>query len=248
MSQQFIYTLFSAKASAIGTDLWYVGRTTDILTRFSRHQSGTGAKCLQGRSNVVLTKLEKETPFLELVRTLELMKEHGPENVRGGPFCNRVHSVQDLEVIKTLLESDSFGRNDPKVETKTDFRMEADVNLSSTMKSSTMLPSSTDSSETESEGPPAKKSKIGSKWTPEDLDSLESYINGKKYQSDMPNKSVSYIAQTLGRTVGSVESRARTLIMNRIQNSSFAAAAKHYNRSEKELREFLSCERSIFEP
>lgn len=33
-----------------------------------------------------MTRLEKETPFLELVRTLELMTSYGPAKVRGGPF------------------------------------------------------------------------------------------------------------------------------------------------------------------
>lgn len=238
MAQQFIYTLFSAKNTSLGSDLWYVGRTTDILTRFARHQTGTGAKCLQGRTNVVLTRLEKETPFLELVRTLELMKEHGPDLVRGGPFCNRVHSTEDLDVIKTLLDSDSFGR-DKTSETKTaggtSFQMVSTLPV--------LVPASDiSSSDTESSERPAKRSKVGAKWTPEDLSILDSYLK-------TPGSiSLKAIAQRLGRTTGSIESRSRTLIMNRIQNENFSRAADFYGRSEKDLREFLSCERSIFEP
>ena len=241
MSQQFIYTLFSAKSGSLGSDLWYVGRTTDILTRFARHQSGTGAKCLQGRSNVVLTRLEKETPFLELVRTLELMKEHGPDMVRGGPFCNRAHSSDDLEMIKTLLESDSFGRNIS--ETKSSgFSITADTLSMSTSTTSTKTSKrSNDTSETESLESVPKRSKIGAKWTPEDLALLESYLHANAGMS-----SADHIASILGRTVGSIESRARTLIMNRVQSTNFSAAATFYGRTEKDLREFLSCERSIF--
>lgn len=67
-------------------ELWYIGRTSNIVERFARHQKGSGARCLVGRTNLVMTKLEKETSFLELIRTLELMAKYGPAKVRGGPF------------------------------------------------------------------------------------------------------------------------------------------------------------------
>ena len=63
----------------------------------------------------MMIRLEKETPFLELVRTLELMKIHGPAKVRGGPFVKGFHTDEDLAVIQNLLECEYFRREDDSV-------------------------------------------------------------------------------------------------------------------------------------
>lgn len=91
-------------------DLYYIGRTKNIVDRLKRHQSHKGAKCLQNRETIFLKELFWETPFLELVKTLEYMQEYGISKVRGGPFVKEVHTAEDLATIENLLESESFKR------------------------------------------------------------------------------------------------------------------------------------------
>ena len=58
-----------------------------------------------------MIRLETETmPFLELIRTLELMKKFGIDKVRGGPFVRFLHTAEDVSMIQKLFESEDYGR------------------------------------------------------------------------------------------------------------------------------------------
>ena len=165
----YIQTLQSA-ATAHLDELWYVGRTTNILDRFARHQKGSGARCLSGRNNIVMTKLEQEVPFLELTRTLDLMSRYGPSKVRGGPFVKQMHSAEDLAMIKILLDSESFARKSDDAssqdsEIKTEKRKrEDDVHSTDTL------------SVTEGQEPSKSQARAGKPWTAEEHTSFRNLI------------------------------------------------------------------------
>lgn len=154
-----VYTLQTPRVNEVTDELYYVGRTTNIVERFSKHQNGTGAKCLHGRSNISMVRLEKETPFLELVRTLELMRIHGPSKVRGGPFVKGFHNEDDLKTIQVLLECENFRREE-------DVPAKFAIGITTPKSDDTFF---------------AKK---GTKWTPSDLQNLKELI---KSHSSMEN-------------------------------------------------------------
>ena len=66
-------------------DKWYIGKSYNVNFRLGQHLSGNGAKW---------TKLHKPKKIVgiylgnqEKRRTLELMRKHGWQNVRGGGWC-----------------------------------------------------------------------------------------------------------------------------------------------------------------
>ena len=66
-------------------DFWYVGRTTDTHRRLKQHFTGRGAKWLKLHPPKKLK--EVWAGDCERSKTLALMREHGVERVRGGPWC-----------------------------------------------------------------------------------------------------------------------------------------------------------------
>ena len=78
-------------------ECWYVGRTTDTHRRFRQHFTGKGAKWLKLHAPKQLKEVwagDKEKEF-----TLKLMRQHGVEKVRGGPWC----STRSTPVVCELL-------------------------------------------------------------------------------------------------------------------------------------------------
>jgi predicted GIY-YIG superfamily endonuclease len=71
--------------------LHYVGKSSDIDARIQEHHSGSGASCLGGSSFQEVTRLltsgsSEDLESWERNETLERMRTHGIENVRGWMF------------------------------------------------------------------------------------------------------------------------------------------------------------------
>ena len=93
-------------------DCFYVGRTTDIVHRYKMHKNGTGATWTKVHKVVSILDLQEDAPYKELVTTLEYMKTHGVEKVRGGPWCTISLVSTEIDTIQQLLESEDFARVD----------------------------------------------------------------------------------------------------------------------------------------
>jgi len=70
---------------------YYVGMTRDPEIRLKQHVSGCGANWTELHEPVSVNHIfthptENRAKWFEKVRTQELAKKHGAENVRGGPW------------------------------------------------------------------------------------------------------------------------------------------------------------------
>jgi hypothetical protein len=91
---------------------FYVGRTNDIGTRFLKHKLGQGAQWTRLHRPTSILDLVPDGPFQELVCTLQMMKTHGLDHVRGGPWCNLELSTWDRDQIQKLIEAETFQRHE----------------------------------------------------------------------------------------------------------------------------------------
>lgn len=73
---------------------YYVGQTRNVQQRYLRHSRGKGANWTKlhkpvGIIKVVNTKItdEHEAAILENQLTFEMAVQYGPDNVRGGGYC-----------------------------------------------------------------------------------------------------------------------------------------------------------------
>ena len=74
--------------------LYYVGKSNNIGARIQEHRSGAGASCLDGSPFQVLPSLltsgsSADLESWERNETLQRMRAHGIENVRGWMFTSR---------------------------------------------------------------------------------------------------------------------------------------------------------------
>ena len=79
--------------------LYYVGKSNNIDARIQEHRSGGGAHCLNGASFQEVTPLvtsgsASDLESWERNETLQRMKMHGIENVRGWMFTETTLSVE----------------------------------------------------------------------------------------------------------------------------------------------------------
>ena len=66
---------------------FYVGVTQNLNIRYYQHYSGFGAKWTRLHKPVRILQVMPGGEAKEREVTLKLMREHGWENVRGGPWC-----------------------------------------------------------------------------------------------------------------------------------------------------------------
>jgi hypothetical protein len=96
---------------------FYVGRTIDIVSRWNAHASGLGAlwtkqyRPLQG-----IIELVPDTPYQEIVTTLQYMQKYGIHNVRGGPWCALVLTETEVKTIEDIMKSEGFARSAPTMD------------------------------------------------------------------------------------------------------------------------------------
>ncbi len=98
---QYIYTL------ALEDGCYYVGSTTNPEHRIHQHMEGSGTEWTRRHKfKEVQTMMRKRHAFEELTTTLELMKTHGAERVRGDIFTQMELSAQQLRLIEAMIRSD----------------------------------------------------------------------------------------------------------------------------------------------
>lgn len=101
--QQFVYVLRCRGGH------YYIGKTTNPSLRIVDHQEGDfGAAWTRAHPPEALELLvPASSDFEEQMRTLEYMKLHGIDKVRGGPWTKTVLSTTERSSIEHLLRSAS---------------------------------------------------------------------------------------------------------------------------------------------
>lgn len=79
MTPKFTYTL------ELRDGKYYVGQTWNLNHRFAEHVQGQGAKWTRLHRPIRIVRVE--VGDVERETTLDLMREKGWQNVRGGPWC-----------------------------------------------------------------------------------------------------------------------------------------------------------------
>lgn len=79
---------------------YYIGRTKNYLNRIEQHLAGTGSEWTKKYKPIeVVETVNQQLNFTELAITLQYMKEHGIENVRGAIYSSiNLSSVQKQEI------------------------------------------------------------------------------------------------------------------------------------------------------
>lgn len=109
---------------------YYVGRTIDVVSRYTQHRFGLGSKWTKAHQPLDgIIELLADTPFQELVTTLMYMSKYGIENVRGGPWTELVLSETEVKTIKEIMRSEGFARKD----TSTPMDIDESADLSTTL-------------------------------------------------------------------------------------------------------------------
>jgi predicted GIY-YIG superfamily endonuclease len=90
-------------------DKYYVGKTCDLESRINAHKKGNGAAWTkQHRVVKILETRDVVSEHDEANLTKELMKTHGVDNVRGGPYCQ----VNLTETTRDFLQREIRGNSD----------------------------------------------------------------------------------------------------------------------------------------
>jgi len=100
--QKHIYVLTCAHAK------FYVGKTEkEVSTRLQEHLAGEGSAWtrLNPAHSVVETLLD--APFLEDAKTLEYMRTHGVDNVRGGKYSQPVLLQTERDEIERSMRHEN---------------------------------------------------------------------------------------------------------------------------------------------
>ncbi len=90
--------------------MYYVGKSNDIDARIQEHRSGSGASCIGGSSFQEVTRLltsgsSSDLESWEGNETLQRMRTHGIENVRGWMFTDTRLSVESChEAFRQICE------------------------------------------------------------------------------------------------------------------------------------------------
>jgi len=84
---------------------YYVGKSKDPIERIYNHISDTGSAWTQKYKPMkIISICEMKDNFDEDTHTLNLMKEKGIMNVRGGSFCKLVLDDSEIEVISKMIK------------------------------------------------------------------------------------------------------------------------------------------------
>lgn len=203
---------------------FYVGRTIDIVSRWNAHASGLGAlwtkqyRPLQG-----IIELIPDTPYQEIVTTLQYMQKYGIHNVRGGPWCALVLTETEIKTIEDIMRSEGFART-PSLGLES---MTSGHSTTHTMNTTTM---EVDEVIDVDKHQPLRKGKV---WNAmEDSDLLLQLSQSMDIAS---------IAKVHGRTEGSIKSRV-TYHAKRLREEgrSFAQIAELLNITDEDTQRCFS--------
>ena len=84
---------------------YYVGKTKTPNIRLSDHMIGKGSEWTKHYKPINVLSINKMiNDFDEDMYTLQLMREHGVDNIRGGSFCKLLLSVEDKITINKMIQ------------------------------------------------------------------------------------------------------------------------------------------------
>lgn len=86
---------------------FYIGRTKNFKIRDKEHREGKGANYTRGKT-LTLFHEKQGSPFEEDALTLEYMHHYGIDNVRGGSWCNLIHTDADRTDIRRKIRTATF--------------------------------------------------------------------------------------------------------------------------------------------
>jgi hypothetical protein len=110
---------------------YYVGKTRNLMRRFSDHQNGVGSQwTIKYKTIFIEDVFESTGQFDEDNCTKKLMMKHGIDNVRGGTYSNIVLDDDQIRFLEKEFHSannacfrcgsiDHFNRNCPNVSAQT---------------------------------------------------------------------------------------------------------------------------------
>ena len=85
---------------------YYVGRTTDIASRYEEHLEGSGSAWTVSHPPVTIERTFTESsPFDEDKTTKELMARHGIDRVRGGSYCQEHLTTAQITALQAELRT-----------------------------------------------------------------------------------------------------------------------------------------------
>jgi predicted GIY-YIG superfamily endonuclease len=88
---------------------YYVGKSEDVINRFSQHINGYGSFWTRKYKPISLEKIiENASPFDEDKITKEYMSKYGIDNVRGGSYVE----IELSEFHKRVLKMEIWGATD----------------------------------------------------------------------------------------------------------------------------------------
>ena len=88
---------------------YYVGKSEDVMARYSQHLKGSGSAWTRKHKPVALEKtFENVSPFQEDSITKEYMSKHGIDKVRGGSYVE----VELSDFHKDALNMEIWGAKD----------------------------------------------------------------------------------------------------------------------------------------
>ncbi len=100
MKKMQVYTLLLQQGK------YYVGTTMNMARRYNQHLKGVATKWTEIYKPIQLLEKIPGNEFIELIKTKELMTQHGIDNVRGGPFTQVELSAEDKRFLtKEILSS-----------------------------------------------------------------------------------------------------------------------------------------------
>tara|TARA_B100000035_G_C20789576_1_gene460577 strand:- start:198 stop:554 length:357 start_codon:yes stop_codon:yes gene_type:complete len=83
---------------------YYIGKTRYIKSRIQTHFMGYGTKWTQKFKPKSIYSIERMThPFHEDVKTMEIMKLYGIDNVRGGSFSKVNLEKCDIYLLNKMI-------------------------------------------------------------------------------------------------------------------------------------------------
>lgn len=85
---------------------YYIGKTGNLARRFLEHKNGSGSEWTKLHGNIKLIDLYPVVGiFDEDMKTLEYMKLHGIDNVRGGSYVSKILHKSQIDSINTQIRT-----------------------------------------------------------------------------------------------------------------------------------------------
>ena len=88
--------------------VFYVGKTEkDVAVRFEEHLAGAGSAWTNLNTVRRIIETVPDGPFLEDAKTLEYMRMHGVDNVRGGKYSQTVLTEAERDEIERSMRHEN---------------------------------------------------------------------------------------------------------------------------------------------